>query len=407
VLGEIARTDEAPLVREAAVRRLTDQVVLGEIARTDEDDDVREAAVKKVTDQAVLGEIATTNTGERASYLALDKVTNQTSLGEIVRTAEDDDIRELALLEITDQAVLGEIARTARDWDTRQEAVIQLTDQALLSEIARTAQDPDVRSAAIQGLTDQAFLSEIARTAQEWDERRTAVGRLTNQALIEEIARTDEDEYVRAAAVRRLTDQAVLEEIAKTDESELVRTLAVGGREETSLRPICSREDYLRMRQEERSQFASHFDAMLESEFPDADFGYQSFPELRYDEMVLSTLISDLLRSGQLVSVGHERFRLAPKVVRATQKKVVRPDYPDRMLSTIPPEARSFQVDEDCEVLPFLEYDCPVCHESLGDIVPSHGPNVIVRCHRAHGVYLWWSIVPHCGRKLLIGNTGV
>jgi len=55
----------------------------------------------------------------------------------------------------------------------------------------------------------------------------------------------------------------------------------------------------------------------------------------------------------------------------------------------------------------FGDYDCPLSRENLGDVVPSHGPNVVLRFHRAHGVYFWWSIVPHCGKKLLISNTGM
>src|SRR5688572_27520549 len=80
----------------------------------------------------------------------------------------------------------------------------------------------------------------------------------------------------------------------------------------TSLSATCSREDYLGMSREERNRFASQFYSILESS-PDTDFGYQSFPELRYDEMVFSTLFADLLQSGHLVSAGRERFRLAPK----------------------------------------------------------------------------------------------
>lgn len=174
-----------------------------------------------------------------------------------------------------------------------------------------------------------------------------------------------------------------------------------------ALRSTCSREDYLHMSQEERSQIASHFRSMLESRLSDTDFGYQSFPELRYDEMVFSTLFSDLLQSGHLVSAGRERFRLASKVVRTSRKQLVRPDYPGYMLPTIPPQGRSFEVDEDCLMVPIGKCDCPVCHENLGDIVPSHGANVVVRFHRAHGVYFWWSIVPHCGKKLLISNSGM
>lgn len=173
------------------------------------------------------------------------------------------------------------------------------------------------------------------------------------------------------------------------------------------LRSICLREDYLGMSQEERSQFASHFHSMLESRFPDTDFGYESFPELRYDEMVFSTLFSDLLQSGQILSAGRERFRLAPKIVRTSRKKLARPDYPSYMLPTIPPQGRSFEVDEDCIMVPIGDCNCPVCHENLGDIVPSHGANVVVRFHRAHGVHFWWSIVPHCGKKLLVSNSGM
>ncbi|HEX9093086.1 MAG TPA: hypothetical protein VF902_03805, partial [Coriobacteriia bacterium] len=149
------------------------------------------------------------------------------------------------------------------------------------------------------------------------------------------------------------------------------------------LRATCSRSDYMRMSQEERRRFSSSFHSMIKSRFPDSDFGYESFPEFRYDKMVLSSLFSDLKQAGHVVSAGFERFCLAPEIAPTSAKRLVQPDYPSYMLPTIPPEGRSFEVDEDCEVVPVGEYDCPVCHKSLGDL-PSTGCNVVVRFHRAH-----------------------
>ena len=45
--------------------------------------------------------------------------------------------------------------------------------------------------------------------------------------------------------------------------------------------------------------------------------------------------------------------------------------------------------------------------KNMGDLVPSHGANVVVQFHRAHGVSFGWSIVPPCGKKLLISNSGM
>ncbi|MCI0392608.1 MAG: hypothetical protein MOB07_28070 [Acidobacteria bacterium] len=100
------------------------------------------------------------------------------------------------------------------------------------------------------------------------------------------------------------------------------------------------------------------------------------------------------------------KAKLLAKIAEGEAKKVVKPDYPSWMTrdTRIPPEARQFQVDEDCELIPVDEFNCPVCGESLGSNLPSRGPNVIVHFRLDWGAYFWWSVVPHCGKKLLISN---
>lgn len=50
---------------------------------------------------------------------------------------------------------------------------------------------------------------------------------------------------------------------------------------------------------------------MIEAQLPDREFGYDSFPELQYERLLLSTIFSELKDAGKIRGAGFMVFRLA------------------------------------------------------------------------------------------------
>ena len=73
----------------------------------------------------------------------------------------------------------------------------------------------------------------------------------------------------------------------------------------------CSRTDYLQLDIDEQKELALEFHSMLESRFRQSEFGYTSFPELDYDQMVLSSIFYELNVTRRIESIGSMTFRLA------------------------------------------------------------------------------------------------
>jgi len=200
----------------------SEQARLGRIARTDMDYRVREAAVKKVTDQAVLAEIV--RAGARYSpdskfrgvrLAAVKKLTDQAVLAEVAKTDGGSDVRFAAVEGLTDRPVLEEIARTDEDYRVSSAAARKLTDAAVLAEIARTGKNSTLRLALVKQLTDHAALAEIARTDEDYRVRKAAAEKLTDQDVLAEIARNDADLAVRSAAATLIADASVRVQIAQ------------------------------------------------------------------------------------------------------------------------------------------------------------------------------------------------
>jgi hypothetical protein len=96
--------------------------------------------------------------------------------------------------------------------------------------------------------------------------------------------------------------------------------------------------------------------------------------------------------------------------MKEVNKKTFKPQYPIHMTSrmTIPEQAREFEIDEDCKVLEYGEFDCPECGEFLGDNLPRRGKDAVICFQMPWGTFFWWSqTVCKCGQKLLISNSGV
>jgi hypothetical protein len=77
------------------------------------------------------------------------------------------------------------------------------------------------------------------------------------------------------------------------------------------MRMRCSANDYMRLSPDEQRQLATAFLSLIESKYPESPFGYDSFPELDCDRMVLSTILSELKESGKIPCAGYMAFRIA------------------------------------------------------------------------------------------------
>ena len=132
-------------MREAAVRRMTDQI-LADIAKNDKHSDVCDvcrAAFERVTD--------------------LD----QSTLAHVAKNHEVKHVRKAAVLRLTDQALLAEIARSDKNMPVRRAAVARVEDhrvrQNLQEEIDREAERREVERKKAEEARKEELISKEQR----------------------------------------------------------------------------------------------------------------------------------------------------------------------------------------------------------------------------------------------------
>jgi len=177
-LTEIAVNDYSPLVRAAAVKRLTNRFVIEKIAVEDDAKDgmVRAAAIAKLSDQDLLKKIA------------LGDETYGKGLSPEVYLH----LRTVAVERLEDQEVLAQVAledipvETTRDGSIgmnarllRTAAIEKITEQALLEEVSLEGKAGDTRKAAVQELRDPELLATVMEETKDRDLRDTARAKLT------------------------------------------------------------------------------------------------------------------------------------------------------------------------------------------------------------------------------------
>jgi hypothetical protein len=109
-IAAIAREDEDPRVRRAAVAKLMDAGALGSIARGDVDDGVRSAAHDMLRDLALE---AFEGTAESDSLDAVDAIGDARILAQVAKTAGREIVALRALSRTNESHSLGSIARHA------------------------------------------------------------------------------------------------------------------------------------------------------------------------------------------------------------------------------------------------------------------------------------------------------
>jgi len=76
------------------------------------------------------------------------------------------------------------------------------------------------------------------------------------------------------------------------------------------MRKNYSRQDYFNESEKERRDTWWEFCGYLEENFSGQPFGYDSFPDLNWEEMTFSTIFATLKDAGYIRSDGYMKFRL-------------------------------------------------------------------------------------------------
>ena len=161
----IAREDDDPRVRRAAIGKVLDPEVLGTVLSSDPDESVRERARAMLRDIAL---DAFEGLTEADSLAAVAVLTDQKVLAQIAKGAESAAVALGATAKVTDLRGLGSIARHAVAEPARERAFDELRARGAQAEILATAlrgEHKDTAVAAVNALTARAELEQVAARA--------------------------------------------------------------------------------------------------------------------------------------------------------------------------------------------------------------------------------------------------
>jgi Domain of Unknown Function (DUF349) len=190
-LAQIATGDADPLVRRAAVRRLSGADALARIAAGDEDAGVREKAAGALVTLALGADAATAV----PAGAALSEAGHLTSLA---LSAALPAVRADAVGRLHDAHALSRVARSATDPEVRRRAVASVTDGAALAEIAARSEHKDAAVAAVDRIEDVEALRTVAARARNKAAARRARERMEGLRPAE-VGKPAEDEGAEGA----------------------------------------------------------------------------------------------------------------------------------------------------------------------------------------------------------------
>ena len=162
LIAVIAREDEDPRVRRAAVAKLMDAGALGAVVRDDTDEGVRSAASGMLRDLALE---AFEGTSESDSLDAVDAIADPRLVAQVAKTSSREIVALRALSRTSDVHSLGSIARHASTETVRRAAFERLSERGEPAEIIAVAMNGefmDTALAAVELVTDSAALEQIA-----------------------------------------------------------------------------------------------------------------------------------------------------------------------------------------------------------------------------------------------------
>ena len=234
------------LVREAAVKKLTDQRLLSKVIAKYNNDffwKIRQLAVKNLTSQSLLAEIAKNDRdyGVRKTAIENKYFTDQNDLADIAKNkTEYTELRFKAIEKLTDkilaQKIYADIAENNSYYIRRIEAAEKLTDQTLAQkvyiDVVKNPPTPphfefDYQTAISRfwweyeyyakrlfaKMTDQNTLLDIAKNGKYKPFCKAAIEQLFDQELLVDVAKHAELYAVRIMAAEKLTDKTIAEEV--------------------------------------------------------------------------------------------------------------------------------------------------------------------------------------------------
>jgi hypothetical protein len=229
MIAAIAREDEDPRVRRAAVGKLMDSAALGSIARDDADEGVRAAASEMLRDLALE---AFEGTGESDSLDAVDAIVDARLLTQVAKTAGREIVALRALSRTSDTHSLGSIARHASSEAVRRAAFERLRERSEHAEILAVAMNSEFKDTALAALDVIADRAELEQVASRG--RNKAAGKRARGILREAEERAARELVAEPAAPRaepRLEDPDVSEMPDVVDES-VVATISAPAAED-------------------------------------------------------------------------------------------------------------------------------------------------------------------------------
>jgi hypothetical protein len=208
----MAREDEDPRVRRAAVGKLMDAAALAAITREDADESVRAAAQDMLRDLALE---AFEGTGEADSLDAVDVIGDVRLLAQVAKTAGREIVALRALSRTSDVHSLGSIARHASSEAVRRAAFERLRERSEHAEILAIAMNSEFKDtglAAVDVITDRAELEQVASRSRNKAAGKRARGilREAEERVARELAaaKSVAGEVAAVPAVVPLTEDA-------------------------------------------------------------------------------------------------------------------------------------------------------------------------------------------------------
>jgi hypothetical protein len=163
LLAEVARDDEDPRVRRAAVAKLMSPPALASIAAGDQDEGVRSQATAMLRDIAL---DAFEGLAEADTLAAVDALTDSRALVVVAKTAPSETAAQRAASRVADAHGLGSIARHAAHESVRLLAFDRLQDRQEILNVALNSEFKDPALAAVDRFADRAELEQIAVRAK-------------------------------------------------------------------------------------------------------------------------------------------------------------------------------------------------------------------------------------------------
>lgn len=199
-IAQMARADQDPVLRQFALKKLTDLNILKEIGNSDKDAIVRDQALQRFR-RLIAGLEPGCDSAEREQWLTQ---LSEKDLEFMVRQAADAQFRRLALEHITKESIFTDVAVLDSDINNRLYAVSKIVQKSSLERVAKSLRTRDKRVCA-----------EAERKLAEYAENEARPIRLAQRgkqlcAELESLTPTTENrgDYSKgAASLQRINDE--------------------------------------------------------------------------------------------------------------------------------------------------------------------------------------------------------